>query len=196
MRSDDIEAVYRRTKSSLVLRGLLGVAVGVFVLVRPLESVATFALVIAFWALADGLSGIVHAFDLSSVWRYWWVSALGGLVSALFGIVALVSYPTLSLGFTLVWIALWLITGGALGLSVAARERRLGMQWEWTLSLALLAIVAGILTVTYPGLTLAVLLDVIGGYALVGGIVRLVTAARLRAPAPRADRAVGSPARA
>jgi uncharacterized membrane protein HdeD (DUF308 family) len=44
MASDPIQSAYRRAWWSLVVRGLLGVALGVFIFWRPLESVAAFAL--------------------------------------------------------------------------------------------------------------------------------------------------------
>jgi len=48
---DDLKRVYHRTWWALMLRGLLGLAVGVLIFVRPLDSVAALALVIAWWAL-------------------------------------------------------------------------------------------------------------------------------------------------
>src|SRR5690348_13026255 len=97
MITDDIKSAYNRGKWALVIRGLLGIAVGIFIIARPLESVAAFALVIAFWSLADGIVSIVHAIDLRSVIPHWWGLLLGGIVSVIFGIAAFYLYPGLSL---------------------------------------------------------------------------------------------------
>ena len=58
---DDLKRGYRLGWWALFLRGLVGLAVGVFILARPLDSVAAFALVIAFWAIFNGLTTTVHA---------------------------------------------------------------------------------------------------------------------------------------
>ncbi len=50
----DLKSVYHRTWWALMLRGVLGLVVGIYILARPLDSVAAFALVIAFWALFAG----------------------------------------------------------------------------------------------------------------------------------------------
>src|SRR2546422_7755383 len=51
---DDLKQVYNRAWGALLLRGLLALTVGVFIFARPLDSVAAFALVIAWWALFSG----------------------------------------------------------------------------------------------------------------------------------------------
>ena len=69
---NDLRGVYHRTWWALMLRGLLGLAVGIYIFARPLDSVAAFALVIAFWALFVGsveprknLAGLVRAIPAS-----------------------------------------------------------------------------------------------------------------------------------
>src|SRR2546425_358234 len=85
----DFRGVYHRTWWALMLRGLLGLAVGIYILARPLDSVAAFALVIAFWALFAGSVEIVQAFELKAMMKHWWVLLLAGLVGVAFGIGAL-----------------------------------------------------------------------------------------------------------
>src|SRR5437879_12921421 len=104
---DDVKRMYRLTWWALMLRGLLSLAVGVFIFARPLESVAAFALVIAWWALFTGLVNIVHAIQLKPVMRHWWVLLLSGLIGVGFGIAALLYYPTLPLSFAVLRAALW-----------------------------------------------------------------------------------------
>ena len=61
MIGDEIRAAYTGTKWALVLRGVFGLVLGAFIYARPLESVAALAIVIAFWALLDGISNIVRS---------------------------------------------------------------------------------------------------------------------------------------
>ena len=67
MASDLIQSAYRRTWWALVLRGIFGIALGAIILWRPIESIASFALVIAIWAFFSGVVQIVHAIDLLSL---------------------------------------------------------------------------------------------------------------------------------
>src|SRR3989442_11455916 len=111
----DFRGVYHRTWWALMLRGLLGLAVGIYILARPLDSVAAFALVIAFWALFAGSVEIVQAFELKAM-MHWWVLLLAGLVGVAFGIAALFNYPGLSLTFAVVMVSWWLTLTGILGI--------------------------------------------------------------------------------
>src|SRR5881397_2765579 len=105
---EDAKRMYRLTWWALMLRGLLSLAVGVLIFARPLDSVAAFALVIAFWAIFTGLTTTVHAFELRPVAPHWWVLLLSGLVSVAFGVAAFYYYPGLSLTFAVVLVAWWL----------------------------------------------------------------------------------------
>ncbi len=195
MITDDMKAVYNRSKWALVVRGLFGIALGIFIIARPLESVAAFALVIAIWALADGIVSLVHAFDLRSVAPHWWVLLLAGLVSTLFGVAALYYYPGLSLTFVVLWTALWLITAGVLGVYVAIQERNAKLSWGWTMVFGLVAIVGGVLAAMYPGITLAGLISLIAAFGIVSGVVLLIGAGKMQSFERAVNRAVHNPVR-
>ena len=196
MITDEIVAAYHRGKWALVLRGLLGIALGIFILARPLASVAAFALVIAIWALVDGIVNMVHAFDLRPVTSYWWVMLLSGLVSVAFGVAALYYYPALSLTFAVVWAAWWLISAGVLGIYLAFQERKADVPWGWTLALGILTLAAGVLAIVYPGITLAALMGMLAGFGIVSGIVMLVGAGKMQSFEHDVNRALRTPARA
>ena len=180
MLTDDLHTAYQRSKWALILRGLLGLTVGLLILARPLASVAALALVIALWALVDGFTNIVRAFTLRDIAPHWWVLLLAGAVSVLFGAAALYYYPSLSIAFAVLWTTFWLITAGAMAVYVATQERRLGISWGWTMILGVLTIVAGALAYMYPQITLASLIGVIGAFGIVSGGVMLVAAAKLQ----------------
>jgi uncharacterized membrane protein HdeD (DUF308 family) len=179
MTTDLIQTAYRRTWWALFLRGLLALALGVFILVRPLDSIASFALVIAIWALFTGIVQAVHAFELRPFFAEWWVMFLGGLVSVAFGIAALYYYPVLSLTFAVVWAGWWLFVMGGLAVYAALLERRLDLPWGWTLTFGTVAIVAGILALVSPATTLAAIMGLIAGFAIVSGIVQVGGAFKL-----------------
>src|SRR3989475_11883694 len=141
---DDLKQVYNRAWWALLLRGLLALTVGVFIFARPLDSVAAFALVIAWWALFSGFVNIVHAFQLKPVMNHWWVLLLSGLVGVGFGIAALVYYPGLSLSFAVVLVAWGLMLAGSLGLFGAFQEKKLGVSWSWPMAFGVLSVVASV----------------------------------------------------
>ena len=194
MITDDIRSVYNRTKWALVIRGLFGIALGVFILARPLAAVQAFALVIAIWALVDGIVNIVHAFDLRSIAPHWWIMLLIGLVSAGFGLAAFYYYPALSLSFAVAWTALWLITGGALGGYLALQERSAKLSWGWTMAFSLIAVVAGVLAIVYPGITLVGLISLMASFGIVGGIALLIGAGKMQSIERNVQREVRPPA--
>jgi uncharacterized membrane protein HdeD (DUF308 family) len=173
MLSDALHHVYNRARWGLLFRGLIALALGIFIIARTLESVAAFALVIAIWALVTGLFHIVDAIELRSLLPHWWILLISGLVSAGFGIAAFYYYPVLSLTFAVIWTGYWLLLSGFLGIYVAAQERKMGTPWLWTLAFGLLSVLAGVYAIAFPPATLAVIMGLIAAFAIVGGIVLL-----------------------
>lgn len=193
--SNDIKTLYNRVKSGLVIRGLFGIALGIFIIARPIESVATFALVIAIWALVDGIVKIVHAFELRAIVKHWWALLLSGIVSVLFGIAAFYYYPGLSLSFAVIWTAMWLFTAGIIGIYVSVQERNIGVSWGWTLVWSIITLAGGLFAVMRPGITLLGLISVIAAFGIVGGIALLVAAGRMQSVETTFTRPAGSMAR-
>ena len=177
---DELKRVYQRTWWALVLRGLLALAVGVFIFARPLDSVAAFALVIAWWALFAGAVDIVHAVELRRVMSHWWVLLLSGLVGVGFGIAALVYYPVLSLTFAVVWVAWWLMVTGLLGIYATLQLRRMGTDWGWPAAFGVVSVVAGVFALLAPPVTLAAIMGLIAGFAIIAGMVLIGGALKLR----------------
>ncbi len=166
---NDLRGVYHRTWWALMLRGLLGLAVGIYIFARPLDSVAAFALVIAFWALFAGSVEIVQAFELKA-----------GLVGVGFGIAALYYYPGLSLTFAVVMVSWWLTLTGILGIYAGVMQKSIGMPWGWTVAFGALSVVAGLFALLAPPVTLAAIMGLIAGFALVSGVAFVVGAFKLR----------------
>jgi uncharacterized membrane protein HdeD (DUF308 family) len=111
--------------------------------------------------------------------RSWWMLALRGAAALLFGILALI-WPGITL---LVLVALFaayaLISGGA-AVVAAIRHRGSDKAWWLILLLGLVSLVAGVIAVFNPGITILVLVLLMGANALVTGILDIVVAIRLR----------------
>ncbi len=181
---EDVKRLYRLTWWALMIRGLFSIVVGVFILMRPLDSIAALALVIAFWALFGGTVEIVHAFQLRQM-GHWWVMLLTGLVSVGFGIAALYYYPGLALTFAVVWVAWWLTVTGILGVYAGLQLRRLGMDWVWPTAFGVLSLVAGAFALASPPATLGAIMGLIAAFAIASGVVLVGGAFKLRSIAHR-----------
>jgi uncharacterized membrane protein HdeD (DUF308 family) len=192
MASNPIQSAYRRTWWSLVLRGLFGIALGAVIFWRPMESIASFALVIAIWAFSSGVVQAVHAIDLRAVFPQWWVLLLSGLVSIGFGVAAIYYYPTLSLTFAVVWAAWWLLFTGGLAIYIAVQERSLGLPWGWTLVFGLVGVAASAVAFMNPPATLAAIMGLIAGFAIVSGAVQLLGAYKLSTAKEQIAAAIGA----
>jgi uncharacterized membrane protein HdeD (DUF308 family) len=176
----ELKSLYTAAKWGVLIRGLFGIALGVFIILRPAESIAALALVIAIWALGDGIVSIVRAFDLRGVVEHWWAMLLSGIIGVGFGIAALYYYPVLSLTFAVFWTSMWLITAGLVAIYVSMQERNMGVSWGWTLAFAIIAIAGGVFAVMRPGITLASLISVIATFGIVGGIVLVIGAGKMQ----------------
>ena len=179
MIGSDIQKAYNQTKWALLLRGLLSLAVGIVILARPMDSVVALALVIALWSLFDGIVGIVRSFTLRGIVQHWWVLLLAGIVGVAFGVAALYYFPGLSLTFAVVWTAYWLTITGVMAAYIAWQERSAGFSWGWTMAFAAVAIAGGLLAFMNPQATLASLLGVLAGFAIISGVFLLIGAGKM-----------------
>jgi uncharacterized membrane protein HdeD (DUF308 family) len=144
-----------------------------------MESIASFALLIALWSLFSGFTQVVHAVALRVVYSQWWVLLLSGIVGVVFGLAAISYYPGLSLAFAVVLVAWWLLVTGAVAIAAAVMERKLGLAWAWTLAFGILSVVAGAYAIMTPPATLAAIMGLIAGFAIVTGVVHLMAAYKL-----------------
>jgi uncharacterized membrane protein HdeD (DUF308 family) len=111
--------------------------------------------------------------------RYWWVLVLQGVLGILFGILAIM-FPDIALT-TLVYIfAAWALIAGvsqvAEGFRVA--EAR-GRSWPFAVS-GVISIIAGIVAVIVPGITILGLILVLGYWLVIQGIMEIYAAWRIR----------------
>ena len=196
MIASDIQNAYNQTKWALLLRGLLSLFVGVAIIWRPMSSVVALALVIALWSLFDGTVAIVRSFAVRGLVQHWWVMLVAGIVGVGFGVAALYYFPGLSLTFAVVWTSYWLTISGVIAAYVAWQERSLGLSWGWTMAFALVAIAGGIFAFMNPEATLASLLGLLAGFAIISGVFLVIAASRMISVQQDIKRAVPNTPRA
>jgi uncharacterized membrane protein HdeD (DUF308 family) len=113
----------------------------------------------------------------TSTTGHWWAFALRGAAAILFGVLAL-AMPGITLAVLVFLWGAYALVDGALALVSAFRtnhDHRLALVLE-----GLVGIAAGAVTFVWPGLTTLVLLYIIAGWAIITGILELVSAIRLR----------------
>ncbi|HEX5418030.1 MAG TPA: HdeD family acid-resistance protein [Chloroflexota bacterium] len=103
----------------------------------------------------------------------WWVYALAGVFSLLFGLVA-VLWPGLTLFVLVVLFGVFALIDGILALIAMFRAIKAHVTWWPSLVLALIDISAGLFVLGYPGVTTVVLLYAIAFWAILMGLFDIV----------------------
>jgi uncharacterized membrane protein HdeD (DUF308 family) len=108
---------------ALIVTGLISIAAGVLAFVWPGITALTLVLLIAFWAIVNGVFEIAAAIRLRRVIQHEWLLGLAGVLSVLLGIVML-ARPGVGALALVWWIGGFAIAFGALLIALAFRVRR------------------------------------------------------------------------
>jgi uncharacterized membrane protein HdeD (DUF308 family) len=111
--------------------------------------------------------------------RYWWMMLLRGVIWVLFGLVAFVQ-PGISLVTLALMFGAFAFVDGVAAIVTGFAGRHEHEQWWTLLLLGLCGIGIGVLTFLSPGLTALALLFYIAAWAMVTGVLEIITAIRLR----------------
>ena len=117
---------------------------------------------------------------LSTFAANWRALALRGLVALLFGLVVLF-WPGLVLTVLALLFGIYAALDGAITFVPALRSQERGMKRTLPLAEGAVGIVAGLLAVFWPGLTVSGLVYVIAGWAFLTGVLKILTAVLMRA---------------
>ena len=110
--------------------------------------------------------------------RYWWLLALRGLAAVLFGILAFV-WPGMTIFWLVCFFGAYALVNGILSFVLAAKAPK-GSGVAGLIFGGLLSVAAGLLTFFWPALTALGLLILIAWWAIVNGVMEIITAIRLR----------------
>ena len=116
---------------------------------------------------------------LSTLAANWRALALRGLVALLFGLVVLF-WPGLVLTVLALLFGIYAAVDGAITLVPALRSQERGARRTLPLAEGAVGIVAGLVAILWPGLTTSGLVYVIAGWAVVTGVLKILTAILLR----------------
>ena len=106
---------------------------------------------------------------------------MSGLVNVGFGIAALVLYPVLSLAFAVAWASWWLLTSGIIAIYAAMQLRVIQVSLGSAATFGVLSVLAPVSALVAPPATLAAILGLIAGFAIVSGVTLIIGAFTVRA---------------
>ena len=171
---------------ALAIRGAIAIIFGLAALLRPDIALEALILLFGAYALVDGVFAIVGVFGGTRGRTPRWLLLIEGIAGILAGIIAFV-LPGLTAVVLLYLIAAWAVITGISEIATAIRLRQ-EIRGEWALIIggALSVLFGVILAVIGPVAGLLSLIWLIGIYALVFGILMLITAFRCAAGTPAA----------
>jgi uncharacterized membrane protein HdeD (DUF308 family) len=164
--------------TSLLLRGLLAIAVGIVSVAWPGITIGAFVIVFAVYAFIAAITDGVRAFSSS---RAGGVAGylLLALLSAAAGIVALV-WPDITALALVLWIAIWAVVTGGLEVGLAFRQGAgAGERTMWALT-GLVLVALGVVLFIRPDIGALSLATVFGLFSIVYGISSLMLAVQAR----------------
>jgi uncharacterized membrane protein HdeD (DUF308 family) len=115
---------------------------------------------------------------LDALARNWWLILLRGICAIIFGVLTFL-WPGLTLVTLILLYGVFALFDGGLAIGAALMGGAPAPRW-WLALVGLLGIAAGIVTLSWPGLTGLVLLYFIAGWAIASGIFEIVGAIWVR----------------
>lgn len=170
----------------VLIRGILAVVFGAIALIQPGAALTAIAIVFGAYALIDGVLAAVHAVQVRATFGQWGWLLVQGILSALAGLAALILPGVAGAfgGLVVLWtIVIWNIMHGFAGIRSAAGAAAGGAK-TWGVVAGVVSIVFGvvlaIVILVTPGATLLGLVWAVGIFAVVLGIMLVVSAIQVR----------------
>jgi uncharacterized membrane protein HdeD (DUF308 family) len=178
--TDDILRVIGRSWGWVLFFGVATVILGILVVLRPEATIYGFAILLGIWLFVSGLFRLVLAIaddHDSGATRV--LLAILGILSVIVGIFFLRhTYETItSLAFL---IGLFWVVGGIIEFfSAYSHPKTPGRGIR--VVMGLLGLIAGVVTLVVPGITLVTLATIMGIWLVIYGLLQIVTSFALRA---------------
>lgn len=169
--------VSRRVRALVVLRGVLVLAFGLAVLLTPGLAVLALIYLFAAYALVDGIAAIVLGIRHRAERPGWGWAIVQGVISVIAGLVAFALPGSAALALLFV-VAFWAILAGVVTAISANEVRKHDGPWGWIAVRAVLDVAFGVLLLVWPASGILAMLWLVGGFAIVTGIVLIAQAFR------------------
>lgn len=111
--------------------------------------------------------------------RQWWVFVLQGVLGIAVGILAIL-YPDLALATIALLFAAWAVISGVSQLAAGWRVAEMrGRSWPFLVA-GVVSVIAGVLAVLFPDITILYLILLLGAWMLISGAMEVYTAWKIR----------------
>ena len=162
-----------------LIRGLFGLALGVFALMFPGATLAVVVILLGAYLIVDGILTVAKAVQVLRSDAHWWVLLLEGIVSLAVGL-AIFIWPGLSVLSLAYLVGYWAIISGVLAIVTAIRLRRLiGGEWFYLL-FGVVSVIFGAFVLFAPATGLVYIVLMISIYGFVTGATLIALAFRAR----------------
>lgn len=168
----DLNDVFTLHPSAVILRGIIAILFGILFMAWPGITLEAIVLLCAAFALIDGVIIVIMAFASKGRWAQ--IVPLG-IVGIILGILILI-WPQMSIVVLIMLVAAWAIIAG-LGqlISVwAVKILSCGAKWLYAIG-GILSIIIGVILFCYPVGTTLIFVWIFGLFAVVFGILMLVS---------------------
>jgi len=174
-----MKVVLARNWWLLVIRGVIGILLGVVTFIWPGITLGALVLLFGFYALIDGLLSLAGAVRAASTHERWGALLIEGLAGIAAGIITF-AWPSITALSLVYLIAAWALVTGVLEIIAAARLRKY-IEGEWLLALSgVTSLVLGILMIALPLVGAFAIAYWVGAYAFVFGVLFIALGFRLR----------------
>jgi uncharacterized membrane protein HdeD (DUF308 family) len=178
---DAMSKVLAKNWGWVLLRGILGIIVGVIAFTSPLATIGALVLVFAVYSASDGVLAIVSAVRAAKAGERWIWFVFEGLIDIAAAIVAL-AMPLIAVKVFVFVVSFWAIFSG-IAMVVAAFKLNPEHGRLWLILGGALSAVWGVLLLMQPVIGVLVMTYWFGAYAFMFGIVLIALAFQLRAKA-------------
>ncbi|MFP3579616.1 DUF308 domain-containing protein [Arthrobacter sp. fls2-241-R2A-200] len=174
--------MYKHPGTALLVRGALAVVFGLLITVLP--GATAFGIVVLFgiFAIVDGITSVAHYFYDPAGRSSW--TMVGGFISIAAGIVA-VAWPGITATAVAVLIGLWALILGISQMVLAFAARNFIARWGIWFLTGFITTVFGIVVLTNPGIGILGLMGMLAAFAIVTGLLLIVSGITLRRLASR-----------
>jgi uncharacterized membrane protein HdeD (DUF308 family) len=172
--------------------GVITLIAGIAVIAWPAETLLVIAVLFGIQLVVFGLYRFVSAFAsgfASGGMRV--LYAVLGLLSLIIGLWA-IRHAGLTLVVLAAMLGIFWIVNGVMEVFVAASEARGAPGRGWTIAMGVLSVIAGIIVLAEPGISLLTLAIVLGVWLLVRGVMEVASAFQLRSAAHAPLRPAGA----
>jgi uncharacterized membrane protein HdeD (DUF308 family) len=177
---------------SLVLRGLLGILVGIIAFAIPAITLGALVILFAVYALTDGIVAIIGVYRASRTHERWGILLVEGIAGIVVAGVTIM-WPGITALTLVLLVGSWAFVTGIFEI-VAAIKLRKYISGEWRLLLSgIVSVLFGLLVVALPLVGALAIAISIGVYSIIFGVLLISLGLRLRAFTRPADAGTSIP---